>query len=627
MCAKSASRNSASRGMEITILEQRILCSQTPHPAVAWLSPTHTGIVRHAQRPHGVSGRPPTVTAKTASVSGKPSATAPATPTGLSASLKTNTSSQLNWTGNGLVSGYYVLRSVDGGGFSRLATVASSSANSYVDSGLNAGHTYGYEVQAYSGKLTSGVSNVASVAVKLAPPAAPTALTASPAGSWVSLGWTETDPSAAGYLVFRSTDGANFSQIATLNSAGSTNTVDAAVTAGQVYFYEVEAYNSAGSSSNSNVATLTAPAAQSGNGVSISYRFGNELVVTATGASDSIAVTQSGSTLNITADGLVSSFPLPAAGLFIYTRGGSDGINIDNTVSATTTVMTIDGATTAVSSSGSNVNVWLDSTDSFTGTATLHKVAGFAGGVSKAVGAALSNPSDSGATFKITTSLFGTGPVSGDANQGSIGDCYFVASLAGFANSNPSVLRRAAVDMGDGTYAVQFMSGSTPTFVRVSNDLPSGGWGGYAYAHPGTVTGPVWAAVIEKAFCYFRSGANSYASIGSGWMTEVYSDLGISSSNFAPGSYTESAFYNTVSTDLAKGFGVTFGTSSSAPQLVSGHAYTLMSVSVDSGGVTHYVVRNPWGFAGDGLEDGLGYATLTFAQLVANFTLGCQALA
>jgi len=61
------------------------------------------------------------------------------------------------------------------------------------------------------------------------------------------------------------------------------------------------------------------------------------------------------------------------------------------------------------------------------------------------------------------------------------------------------------------------------------------------------------------------------------------------------------------------------------PNLVGNHAYTLVSVS-NSTGQTLYTVRNPWGFGGTSIEDANGYATLTFAQMQANFTLGVMAL-
>jgi hypothetical protein len=132
--------------------------------------------------------------------------------------------------------------------------------------------------------------------------------------------------------------------------------------------------------------------------------------------------------------------------------------------------------------------------------------------------------------------------------------------------------------------------------------------------------------VMEKAFAYFRTGANTYASIANGYMGDVYADLGVSSTSVAPSSYTASAFYNLVSADLSNGEAVTFGTPSTAPNLVGSHAYTLVSTYTDSNGVVQFVVRNPWGVSGDSLENAQGYATLTFAQVTANFFECVQAV-
>jgi hypothetical protein len=131
--------------------------------------------------------------------------------------------------------------------------------------------------------------------------------------------------------------------------------------------------------------------------------------------------------------------------------------------------------------------------------------------------------------------------------------------------------------------------------------------------------------VFEKAFAYFRTGANTYNSINSGFMGEVYTDLGVSSTVVFPGSDTASAFYNQISTALDNGEAVTFGTASDPANLVGDHAYTLISVSVDGNGVAHYTVRNPWGVSGDSMENSQGYATLTFAQMQANFYDGAVA--
>ena len=131
------------------------------------------------------------------------------------------------------------------------------------------------------------------------------------------------------------------------------------------------------------------------------------------------------------------------------------------------------------------MSIWCNTTDSFTGTGTVHKVASFAGGVSKALGAALANPKDAGTVMAVNASLWGTGPVAGDVNQGEVGDCYFLSTLAAFAGVQPQALRQMAVDMGDGTSVVEFYSNGTPVYVRVSDSFSTGPFNGYLYAHPG----------------------------------------------------------------------------------------------------------------------------------------------
>jgi hypothetical protein len=334
-------------------------------------------------------------------------------------------------------------------------------------------------------------------------------------------------------------------------------------------------------------------------------------------------VSESGLTFTITADGNTTTNAATAGGLFIYTRGGTDTINISGSVTSDTTVETIDGAATTITSAGTDVTSWIDSTDTYTGTGSIHRVGTFAGGVSKATGAALADPTDAGTTMTVNASLFGTGPVTADVNQGESGDCFFMASLAAFTVQNPNVLVQSAVDMGDGTYVVQFKTFNSTTFVRVSNVFSTGPVNGFMFASPGP-DGSIWAPVMEKAFADYRTGANTYNSIASGWMAEVYSDFGVTFSNIEVSpAITQTALYNMLSADLNAGDPVTFGTPISPPDLVGDHAYTLVSISLDSNGVAHYLVRNPWGVSGDQIENSQGYATLTYAQMVANFTEGC----
>ena len=92
----------------------------------------------------------------------------------------------------------------------------------------------------------------------LTAPTAPTGLTAgassaSPSSS-IALSWSDTSTNETGYMVERSADGASFSQRAQLSS-GAASFVDNGLTAGATYYYRVYAFNSAGASPYSNVAS------------------------------------------------------------------------------------------------------------------------------------------------------------------------------------------------------------------------------------------------------------------------------------------------------------------------------------------------------------------------------------
>jgi len=539
-----------------------------------------------------------------------------AVPSNLTAVATAANAVTLQWKYNtSTATGYEILRSTDGTHYSLISVQSSAATVSYKDTTVLSGHSYDYEVLAYSGSTVSTISNAAKATTPLK---TPTGLTATVSDASNDLTWTDNDTSATGYYVYRSQDNVHFNLIATLSGSSVKSYSDPIPLYSKTFYYRVVAFNAVTTSAQLASAIVTTPAAD----VSVTTRYGDELVVTALGTDDLITITESGTTLTISADRQTYTETADPGGLFVYTRGGTDAINIANSVTADTTLETIDGALTTITSAGTDVSAWIDSTDIYSGSGDVHKVANFAGGVTKATGAALANPTDSGTTTTVNASLFGTGPVIGDVNQGEVGDCYFLSSLAAFAQQDPQLLVQSAVDMGDGTYTVQFISNNTPTFVRVSNAFASGPFDGLAYAHPGT-DGSIWAAVFEKAFAYFRTGANTYASINSGWMGEAYSDLGVNSNAFFPSIDTSSSLYSMISTDLADGEEVTLATSSDAPNLVSDHAYTVVSTYTDSSGVTRYIVRNPWGVSGDSLENSQGYATLTYAQVVANFDAGC----
>ncbi len=92
----------------------------------------------------------------------------------------------------------------------------------------------------------------------LTPPTAPSGLTAAasaadPTGT-IALAWTDNSTNESGYRVERSADGVTFGQTAQLGT-GATAYADSGLVAGARYYYRTYAYNSAGWSSYSNVAS------------------------------------------------------------------------------------------------------------------------------------------------------------------------------------------------------------------------------------------------------------------------------------------------------------------------------------------------------------------------------------
>ncbi len=79
-------------------------------------------------------------------------------------------------------------------------------------------------------------------------------------GLQVGLTWQDNSTNETGFKIERATGSGSYSLLATI-AANTTNYSDTSVAAGGTYSYRVYAYNSAGSSGMSNVATLTTPAA------------------------------------------------------------------------------------------------------------------------------------------------------------------------------------------------------------------------------------------------------------------------------------------------------------------------------------------------------------------------------
>jgi len=407
------------------------------------------------------------------------------------------------------------------------------------------------------------------------------------------------------------------------------------------------------------------PAPAPGDPIAISQTsLGNTLRLTLTGTTgnDSILVTQSGNTLTITANGNTSTVTGTFGELAVYGGAGNDTITIDSSVniagllyggsgtntlvahgSAKSYIVAIGAGTDALTGNGVNTSFWADAGDTVNASSAeiangdVHRVSAFYQPFTTTPGAAgyvntsldgpnLLDPTDSGATTRLAASLWGSGPTMTDMNQGQVGDCYFLSALQSMAFATPGKLQEIAVDLGDGTYAVQFKRAGVTTFVRVDGDLPAAGWGGLLYAHP-TSGGPIWQAIIEKAYAYYRTNSNTYNSLNWGWTGSAFGDLGVFTSTF---SATSASVFNTLATAIAAGkptAAITNTTITGGASVIGSHAYTVVATSTVSG-VQWITLRNPWGFDGIGNDGNAsdGIVKVTLAQFMANFSAGSIAM-
>ena len=315
----------------------------------------------------------------------------------------------------------------------------------------------------------------------------------------------------------------------------------------------------------------------------------NQLDIIGTSSNDSILVSQSGSTITIVSNGNTQQVTGAFGEILVNGGDGDDTITVDSSVNINTllyggagnntisslgsgqnAIVTVgNGGVDTVQGNGVSTNYWVDTNDVVNATSgeiaagMVHRIVAFYQPFTNdptnpnyiplsVSGQNLPDPTDSGTTINLSSSSLwgGAGPTQADVNQGDLGDCYFLAPLEALANQSPATLRTLAVDMGDGTYVVQFNRGGGPTYVRVDADLPSS-WGSLSYAHPGS-SGSIWAPIMEKAYAFFRTASNTFASLNSGWMGSVFTDLGINNQTVYLG-VSAALAYSTVSADAQCG--------------------------------------------------------------------------
>jgi hypothetical protein len=217
-----------------------------------------------------------------------------------------------------------------------------------------------------------------------------------------------------------------------------------------------------------------------------------------------------------------------------------------------------------------------------------------------------------------------SGPSMNDINQGYLGDCYLLSSLAEVAGQNSSDITSMFTSNGNNTYGVRFYVGGKAEYVTVNTSLANGG-NIFNYS-----SSDVWASLAEKAYAQLQaSGAvtgnsisgNTWTAIGNGGAPEMaleeitgasaITDFDASGSAWSKVVYNQSfgvtgdttgnstsSVLSTLAADLSAGDDLVLSSytnakdSSGKTTLVADHAMSVYGYDSKTGMLE---IRNPWG--------------------------------
>jgi hypothetical protein len=187
-----------------------------------------------------------------------------------------------------------------------------------------------------------------------------------------------------------------------------------------------------------------------------------------------------------------------------------------------------------------------------------------------------------------------------DVTQGSIGDCWMVASMMAVAQADPTLIEDAITANANGSYTVRLYVDGSPVDVTVTPEMVLMPDGSPAFIDngPDSDRQELWPLVLEKAVALqygdFADIEGGTASTGLELLT------GLPSTEHAPGALALADVAKTLDAGGAVGLSSLSSAGSNAlysadagpKQLFTGHAYYVSAVNEKDGTVT---VVNPWG--------------------------------
>jgi hypothetical protein len=224
-------------------------------------------------------------------------------------------------------------------------------------------------------------------------------------------------------------------------------------------------------------------------------------------------------------------------------------------------------------------------------------------------------------------------PTYADIDQGSLGDCSYMAALEETVRQRPSLIKEMFINNGDDTFTVRFFNGDTPDYVTVDRHLPVSSTTDKLVLANATdaayeVSNVLWAALAEKAYAQINESgwagghgdANAYWALDSLWPERPLEELtGMTFVNFGLHQGAATIMGAAIGIDFQAGKLVTFTSDDSGVNwnIVPNHVYAMLEYNAVTG---RFTLGNPHGPDASANNQSIQEITVSATTLFENFS-------